>query len=574
MDISASAFNLHNEESQRAIAKEKKQDAQFREIITSCTSLSHYESRTFITLLPQIIATLIAGSFHIVVGITLAYSAVLIPQLRNTTILTSETSTFDNSSINATASQGQKEAWVASTTIVVVPVACLVCGALMDWIGRLNTLKLTAIPVTIGWILIATATNYPMVLIGRILTGVAGAFGTSPAIVYLTEIARADMRGSLISCAPAYASLGMVLAYLKGWFMDWRTIAWVCNIYTVLPCVLMFFIPESPAWYISKGKIEEARKSLEWIHKYQPHPPNKTQSMAELHLAVLIRDHEKKQEERRNSKYTGLTMKLKEFTRPTAIKPLIMLFLLFFVQQFSGIYITLFYAIDFFKQMGNDMNPYLASIFVGTVRFCMSMVNTYLLKRFKRRPLVMVSCVGMSICMLVSGIFTKWTIEGTTRLTWVPILCLLFYVITSMIGLLPIPWTMTAELFPLEIRGIAQSISYATANILMFLAVQSYPALSNLLGGVVYAQWFFAVICLVGLVYVFAFMPETHGKKLNDIVEYFVDNTLYLTAHKKEKEKKKAKATDRKPIVKNTRVTKGDLEKSPNGQSKNLIENV
>lgn len=205
----------------------------------------------------------------------------------------------------------------------------------------------------------------------------------------------------------------------------------------------------------------------------------------------------------------------------------------------------------------------------------------------------MTSCVGMAICMCVSGLFTKWTIEGikikfirsiginiyfilgTTRLTWVPVVCLIFYVITSMIGLLPIPWTMTAELFPLEIRGVAQSISYAIANILMFLAVQSYPSLTNLLGGIVYAQWFFAVISLIGLVYVFAFLPETHGKKLNDIVEYFVDNTLYLTSRKAVKQKQKqTKSPDRKPIVKNSRVAKGDFEKSSNGQSKNLIENV
>ncbi|KAI4454778.1 facilitated trehalose transporter tret1-2 -like protein [Holotrichia oblita] len=567
-------MDIGNAETALAIEKEKKQDAQFKEIIASCTSLSHYESRRFVTLVPQIIATLIAGSFHIVLGISSAYSAVLIPQLRNTTILGPAAVSSDNSTsnitINATNTNhnlyAQKEAWVASTTIVVIPIASLICGVFMDSLGRLNTLKLTAIPVTIGWILIATATNYPMLLLGRILTGIVGAFGTSPAMVYLTEIARADMRGSLTSCGPSYTSLGMVLAYLKGWFMDWRTIAWVSTIYTIVPCVLMFFIPESPAWYISKGKIDQARKSLEWIHKYQPQPPNKTQSMAELHLAVLIRDHEKKQEELRNNKYTGLAMQLKEFTKPTAIKPLIMLLLLFFIQQFSGIYITLFYAIDFFKQMGNNMNPYLASIFLGTVRFCMSMVNTYMLKRFKRRALVMCSCIGMALCMLVSGLFTKWTLEGTTSFTWVPIVCLIFYVITSMMGLLPIPWIMTAELFPLEIRGMAQSISYGTANILMFLAVQSYPSLANLLGGVVHTQWFFAAICLIGLVYVFVSMPETHGKKLNDIVEYFVHNTFYITSQKTDKQE-----SDRKPIVKKSRVTKYDLENSSNGQSKNLI---
>nr|XP_022911996.1 facilitated trehalose transporter Tret1-like [Onthophagus taurus] len=145
----------------------------------------------------------------------------------------------------------------------------------MDSLGRLNTLKLTTLPVTIGWILIATAQNIPMILVGRLLTGLAGSFGTSPAIVYITEIARADMRGSLISSAPAYASLGMVLVYFMGWFMDWRTLSWVCTALTIAPCFLIMLIPESPVWLISKGRIEQARKSLQWIHKYHPKPQDR-----------------------------------------------------------------------------------------------------------------------------------------------------------------------------------------------------------------------------------------------------------------------------------------------------------
>lgn len=64
-----------------------------------------------------------------------------------------------------------------------------------------------------------------------------------------------------------------------------------------------------------------------------------------------------------------------------------------------------------------------------------------------------------------------------------PVACLLLYVCTSMVGMLTIPWTMTAELFPTEIRGMAHSISYSIANILMFAAVQSYRNLTQFLGG-------------------------------------------------------------------------------------------
>lgn len=86
------------------------------------------------------------------------------------------------------------------------------------------------------------------------------------------------MRGSLISSAPSYASLGMVLAYLKGWLINWRLVAWLCNIYTIVPAILIMFIPESPAWLVSKGRDEQAGKSLDWLYKYHAQPEHKVRS--------------------------------------------------------------------------------------------------------------------------------------------------------------------------------------------------------------------------------------------------------------------------------------------------------
>lgn len=138
----------------------------------------------------------------------------------------------------------------------------------------------------------------------------------------------------------------------------------------------------------------------------------------------------------------------------------------------------------------------------------MSIVNTYMLKRFHRRPLIMVSGLGMCMCMLFSGFFTKWILEGnlpvfsknytlyimlspsgTSELTSAPTILLLLYVITSMIGLLPIPWTMTAELFPIEIRGVAHSIAYSVNNFILFASVQMFYPLEDWFGGIVGIQW-------------------------------------------------------------------------------------
>ncbi|XP_030759652.1 facilitated trehalose transporter Tret1-like [Sitophilus oryzae] len=549
--IGSSCYNLHVEENANL---EEDEGDKFAEIIVSVRSLSKYEGRSFKSMLPQVAGAAIAASFHFVVGVSLAYSAILIPHLNTN---------FTNQTSDDIIATKTETSWIASSTVLVSPIGGITGGFLMDSVGRLNTLKLAAIPSIIGWITIATANNVPMLIIGRVLTGLGSSWGTSPAIVYITEIARVDARGSLISFSPAYASLGMMVAFLKGYFLSWRTVAWLCLIYSILPIILIqFFIKESPPWLVAKGRVEEAAKSLNWINKNQPHPDQRPESLAELHLQLLQKEHQLKMEEE-SRKGTGFIQKCKLFLKPTGYKPLLLLFALFFFQQFSGIYIMLFYSITFFKETGSAMDGYLASVLIGTIRFLMSCINTYMLKTFHRRPLIVVSGVSMAICMVTSGFFTKWIHEGTTTHTWVPTLLILVYVITTMIGLLPIPWTMTAELFPIEIRGVAHSIAYSAANLLMFASVQMFYTLQDWFGGIVGLQWFFAVVSVMASIYTFIFLPETHGKKLSEITNYFATSGgLYLCSeerNKKKSNKKTPKIVSRVPqqiIKSNTQTEK------------------
>lgn len=135
----------------------------------------------------------------------------------------------------------------------------------METIGRVKTLQIGAIPSVIGWILIATSNNIPMLLFGRLLTGLATALSTSPAIVYITEVARPELRGSLISFGPTLASFGMVLCYLKGAYIRWDIVAYLSILYSIVPIFMVqFLVPESPVWLVSKNRIDDAKKSLDW----------------------------------------------------------------------------------------------------------------------------------------------------------------------------------------------------------------------------------------------------------------------------------------------------------------------
>ncbi|XP_023247645.1 facilitated trehalose transporter Tret1-like, partial [Copidosoma floridanum] len=423
-----------------------------------------------------IVSCIIAATFHIGVGLSMAYSAILVPNLEK-----------DSSEIHATE---EETSYIASLVVIVAPVGAFVNNYLMESFGRTRALQFGVLPFVAGWVMIATAPNVHTIMAGRMLAGLSTALATSPAIVYITEVARPELRGSLISFGPTLASLGMVLAYLEGFLLHWRIVAWLSLVFGILPVFLVqIFVPESPVWLVSKGRFEQARKSLERL--YQSKPCAGKVSAAEAAYTTIVKENEIKLSEQRRSKHgAGNASKLRALLRPTGWKPMLILFLLFSFQQFSGIYVTLFYAVTWFESVDpHHKFSYVASVLVGLTRFFCSMVNTVLMRRFPRRVLCIVSSIGMAVCMAVSGYFTM--IIGPLKdrdvpvpawMGYIVVACLLLYVCTSMIGMLTIPWTMTAELFPTEIRGMAHSISFSMANILMFIAVQNYRNLKNFLG--------------------------------------------------------------------------------------------
>lgn len=207
----------------------------------------------------QIYSCVTTAFFHMVVGITFAYSAVLIPQLE------SPDSDIPDVTENLTS-------LVASIVVLVVPIGGIFTGFIMEHIGRLNTLMLAGVPFVCGWILIACSSNIYMILVGRILHGLSCALGTSPAIVYITEVSRPDLRGSLISLGQSIASFGNIIAYAKGALLDWRLCAWLYVVYSIIPAILVKFIPESPIWLVSNGHIEKAAKSLKVLYRRYPQP--------------------------------------------------------------------------------------------------------------------------------------------------------------------------------------------------------------------------------------------------------------------------------------------------------------
>ena len=159
-------------------------------------------------------------------------------------------------------------------------------------------------------------------------------------------------------------------------------------------------------------------------------------SAAEAAFTTITKENEIKLSEQRRRKHEGKGgpgAMLRLLLKPTGWKPMLILFLLFLFQQFSGIYITLFYAVTWFTEIDSGIDPYIASILVGLTRFFCSMVNTWLMRRYRRRTLCIVSSLGMAACMIVSGYFTMRITGGDRTGSWVSLLymCLLYLLLCS-----------------------------------------------------------------------------------------------------------------------------------------------
>lgn len=222
-----------------------------------------------------------------------------------------------------------------------------------------------------------------------------------------------------------------------------------------------------------------------------------------------------------------------KFMAPNAYKPIMILLLLFLLQQLSGSYVIIFYAISVFHEIGGafdkDFNENDALIMLGVIRFVINILTVFCSKRYGRRILCILSGFGMSISMFLSGMYMHLiktydesnNIEETTLdQKWLLLFFVLFYICASSFGFINIPWTLIGELLPVSIRGIGGGLIISLAYIMMFIIVKTYPYILKNMGikGIFFSCSFTSI---TGTAYVYFFLPETLGKSFSDIENFF-----------------------------------------------------
>lgn len=140
------------------------------------------------------------------------------------------------------------------------PVGSIMAFVLMNRFGRKMAILISIMPLILGWILIALAPSYMFILGGRIVAGIGVGILSPVAQVLLSEISSPHIRGLLIGVPFVSYSMGILVVYGLGTFLDWRIVAWSGLVLPILSFIFLIFTPESPTWLASKGQLENAKK--------------------------------------------------------------------------------------------------------------------------------------------------------------------------------------------------------------------------------------------------------------------------------------------------------------------------
>ena len=374
-------------------------------------------------------------------------------------------------------------------------------GVLTDHWGRKTILIMVACFFVIGSIESALSPNLFLLIIGRIIVGIAIGIASYAAPLYISEIAPAKYRGALVSLNQLAISIGILVSYVIDYIFAQHDAWRLMLAFGVLPALLllvgMIFLPRSPRWLMAKGHHDKALAILRRIrggdrdvdHEVSAIRATINQEKVKWHLLFSKR-----------------------------IRPVVIIGLgLAVLQQVTGINTILYYAPTIFAsnyQHGNSA-AILTTMGIGAIFVLFTIVSLPLIDVVGRRKLLIVGLVGMAIGLLMMS----WGFHNddqTIQGKWMIHAGVLIYIASFAFSLGPIVWLMIAEIYPLRLRGLGASL--ATCGNWLSNGVVAFTFLSIVKGiGTSNTFLLYFVMCILSLLFVYFLMPETKGVSLERI---------------------------------------------------------
>ncbi|XP_053651354.1 probable metabolite transport protein CsbC isoform X2 [Cherax quadricarinatus] len=400
--------------------------------------------------------------------------------------------------------------WFASLHALGALLGSLVCGSLMASVGQRRAVLITTPVVLVTWLATWAAFSVYLLLVTRIVLGVCiGILGTSVQ-VYIVETSHKSVRGSLTCVTDIYVSLGILLAYALGALdVGWRWSAFILGVITTVPLVVgMALFPDSPRYLALRGRKEDAHRALQFFRG-----PNCNVTQ-ELEMIMQVCS---------DVKELSIWEQFSTLKCSATRTPFLTTCGVYILGQMAGPFVVYSYAVTIFQEANTGLSPYISAVMIGIARLLGTCVSPVVVERAGRRPSLIVGAVGVTLSLLVLGSYFQVKVTdpiSALSINWMPVICLVIYTVIVGATVSPIPFLLSSELLPITFR----SVGSATSKVVFFTAglvvMYSFLGLQAVLGLAV-LFWSYAVSSFLLMLLVAWVVPETKGKTLEEIEEYY-----------------------------------------------------
>jgi SP family galactose:H+ symporter-like MFS transporter len=396
----------------------------------------------------------------------------------------------------------QQQEWVVSSMMFGAAVGAIGSGWLSYRLGRKYSLMIGAVLFIIGSLCSAFAPNNDVLLISRVLLGLAVGIASFTAPLYLSEIAPERIRGSMISMYQLMITIGILGAYLSdtafSYSGSWRWMLGIITLPALLLFVGVFFLPRSPRWLASRGRDAEARKVLEMLRD--------TTEQAKAELDEIRESLKIKQSG------WSLFKDNKNFRRAVYLGVLLQV-----MQQFTGMNVIMYYAPKIFDLAGfaSTAQQMWGTVIVGLVNVLATFIAIGLVDRWGRKPTLKLGFLVMAIGMGTLGTMMNIGMD-TPAAQYFAILMLLMFIVGFAMSAGPLIWVLCSEIQPLKGRDFGITCSTTVNWIANMIVGATFLTMLNTLGSA-HTFWIYAGLNLVFIFITIALIPETKNISLEHI---------------------------------------------------------
>ena len=410
--------------------------------------------------------------------------------------------------------------WVVGSALLGCFVGAIIAGPLSIKIGRKWSLIISALLFTLSAYGSGLPEMFPqsvsMLVFFRILGGLGIGVASMNAPMYIAEIAPSNIRGRMVTYYQLAIVIGFFIVFLATYYIGnnltqteniafgWRRMFWSELIPSGLFLVLLFFVPKSPRWLALKGKDDEALVVLEKINE------------ADIASKELLQI-------KQSLNQVDAGVKVSYFSK--AILAIIAIgTVLSMLQQFTGINAVMYYGADIFeKALGFGKEDVLAQqILLAFVNLVFTFVAMFTVDKFGRKPLLYIGSIGMIVGFLLLGVTLQQESVGMLSLIGV-----LIFIASFALSMGPVVWVLLSEMFPNKIRSVAMSVAVAAQWAANYVVSQSFPMVmgsetNNSAPWNGSLPYFIFIAFILVIVYVtYKFIPETKGKTLEEIEQFW-----------------------------------------------------